>query len=413
MIDVISQTIVANSFQRTMLGLDLGDGATPESVDLFSRATVEQWAEVDPTKYGYLFAQVFEPDVLRELALLEGISDESVVSLGHRPSESMSRLAAMVADTSASSTVELVGLASVLISISRFKVAAGLLDQARLLPAQPWDRFEIAMLDFMISNRCRDGQGSSASFESMRAAVATGSVAPDRTMDCCTQAVVWYLKRGELSRRDFTWFLETGQQIIRTIGPRLDPASVSSWFRALAMIPAATGDARTTRDYMNRAREAAEDTLSRRPRAYEMHLMKTYYESSLKEHLYLTRDLDQAVEAGRALIALDPAWAPSFGELAEVYVAFGRHSEAADLYDRAVAVGPPYVGLHLVRSAKSRMTSGQDEQALVAFTTLAGLAPDSDPVHTIGYPLARKLGLDPVAHFGAAAKQQALRRRHP
>jgi tetratricopeptide (TPR) repeat protein len=203
----------------------------------------------------------------------------------------------------------------------------------------------------------------------MRIALETGEVPPDRAMDACAQAVVWYLKRRELSKVDYEWYLARGTELAET-SDLVDPAVLSSWYRGVAMVPASRGEVESTHAAMERAREAALVTLSHRPRAYEMHLMKTYYESSLKEHMYLTRDIDRAEESGQALIAIDPAWAPSYGELAEAYLAFGRPKPAAELFETAISIGPPYVGHHRLQAARCHQKLGHDEEALEHYLAL-------------------------------------------
>ena len=360
-----------NAFLETLLGLEY----TGDRADLFSQACVGQFEASDPTRYEYLFAQVFEPDVLKEVAVLAGLPYPEVAGLVHRPTAAVAGLAERRAAAADLSVVELVNLAAALISISRFDVADEVLDIAARGAADPGDRFEVEMLRFTVTNRRDDGTGSPHAFRAMRAAIGEGGVPADRIMDACSQAVVWYLKRKEVAEDDFPWFLATGRRLVAR-PDRLDPGSLSAWYRAIAMIPAARGEPVKTRLFMRYAREAAEETIKRRPRAYEMHFLKTYHESSLKEHMYVTRDLAAAEEAGRALIDLDPWWAPSYGELAEAYARFGRHEQAADLYERAVRTGPPYVAHHLVRAARQRERIGQDEQAAAHHRSLAELVPD-------------------------------------
>lgn len=393
-------TLRRNTFQETLLGLEY----TPRpdrSVDLFSRACVEQYHELNLTRFGYLFAQVFEPDVLKEVALLEEESYVSLADLSHRPTAATIRLAELVQNAADLPVIGLVNLASALISISRFDLAVRILEQATVRAADPRESFEIAMLEFVVSNRRDNGTASRQAFLRMRKAIEAGSLPYDRVMDACAQAIVWYLKRRELSEADFNWYLATGNALAKA-PERLDPGSISSWYRALAMLPASRGEARATRRYMQYAREAAGETFTRRPRAYEMHYMKTYYESSLKEHMYVAPDLEKAEEAGHALITLDPAWAPSYGELAEAYLKFGKPEQAARLYDKAVETGPPYVGHHLSCAAKCYETVGNNERALAHYLTLSELAPQSVSVLLAGLKIARGISHESRGYFQCA-----------
>jgi tetratricopeptide (TPR) repeat protein len=378
-----------NAFQQTMLGLEYTEDSGRRA-DLFSQACVEQYRECAAEQFGYLFAQVFEPAVLRESAMLADVPFTHAESLEHQPTAAIRVLARLVKGAEDLSAIARINLASALISISRFGAAQRVLDCRPDRVLKEREAFEAAMLEFVIANRSADGAGSGRAFARMREAIDAGPLPPERVLDACAQAVVWFVKRGEISQDDYARYLETGTALAGTPG-LVESAALSSWYRAIAMIPAREGAAAETRGFMERAREAAEAALSLRPRAYELHLKKTYYESSLKEHLYVTRDVDKAEEAGHSLIALDPAWAPSYGELAEVYARSGRLAAAADRYEQAAAAGPPYYGHHLAQAARCRERAGQEEQALELYLTLAGIADLAPALLADGLRLARKL----------------------
>jgi tetratricopeptide (TPR) repeat protein len=372
-----------NTFQQTMVGLEFAS-RPDDQVDLFSRACVEQYRDCDLTRFGYLFAQVFEPNVLVEVALHEGVPHEQLADLSHRPTGNSAHLADLAANAADLSVVETVNVAAALISISRFEAATMVLANAFAKATGPLEHFEAWMLAFVVANRCDDADRTAQSFSRMREAMETGGVPADRGLDACAQAVVWYMKRKDLTESDFQWYLATGRRLAQRAGA--DPAPLSSWYRALAMVPAAEGDAKQTREYMVRARDAARDTLARRPRAFERHLLKTYLESSLKEFMYVTPDLDRAEESCRALIELDPVWAPSYGEAAEAYLRFGKPDLAAAMYDKAVAAGP-------------HEKCGNTEQALAHYEALSRLVPDNAAVLTAGLDLARARAHSTQTHF--------------
>lgn len=397
--------MIANSFQETLLGLEFtqGDDRRP---DLFSQACVEQYRAADFHRHGYLFAQVFEPNVLVEVAMLAGVAYEEVADLTHRPTPTMARLAELAAGAVDLSAIELINVAAALISVSRFDAATRLLDLAMERSGRTLETFEAWMLRFVVANRCDDGDGTRQAFEHMRAAIETGAIPPDRVVDASAQAVVWYMKRKALNEADYQWYLATGQALVDT-GAGVDPGSISAWYRAVAMVPAAQGDADRTRQYMLRAREAAAETIALRPRAYERHFEKTYLESSLKEHMYVTRDFDRAEEAGLALIALDPVWSPSYAELGDAYLFFGKPKQAAARYRQAVEQGPPYYGYHLQQAAGAASKAGLKEQALDHYLALSDLVPDNPSVLTAGLDLARSVSHPARTHF-----ERLLERTH-
>lgn len=381
-----------NAFTETMLGLEYAS-VPADRVDLFSTACAEQFRDRDLTRFGYLFAQVFDANVLAEVAELTGVPYESVAELRHRPTAAMTLLADLTSDADKLSVVELINVAAALISVSRFGQASRLLALATARAKVGRESFEAWMLAFVVANRCDDQPGSAQAFTRMRQAIELRSIPPERVLDACSLAVVWYLKRKELPEAAYQWYLSTGQALA---GERanVDPAALSSWYRALAMVPAAAGDAETARQ-----------TLAQRPRAYEMHLLKTYHESSLKEHMFVTGDFDRAEESGRALIALDPAWAPSYGELAEAYLRFGRPEQAATMYEKAIQAGPPYYCHHLLGAARAREKSGDNDRAIAHYEALSRLVPDNVAVAEAGLDLARKLSHASQAHFAKLLEQ--------
>jgi hypothetical protein len=400
------QEVCRNSFQQTLIGLEYDECSTTPA-DLFSRAVVEAYRTADTAQFSYLFSQVFEPGVLKEVALLEQVPFDQVNNLEHQATETITELADLVRNHEGLSMVALMNTAAALISISRFSEADRLLRRAAVIGSTPREIFEVAMLQFIISNRRDNGATSPRAFSRMRHCIETSSLPLDRILDACSQAVVWYLKRRELSEQDFGWFLAKGRDIARS--PFYVAASaLSSWYRALAMIPATEGKRVMTRQYMSRAREAALMTVSKQPRAYEMHLVKTYYESSLKEEMYLGGNLRSAEAAGRSLIDLDPAWSPSYGELAEAFMHFGEFAQAAELYETAARNGPPYVGQHTLSAANCHTRLGNRERALDQLLALLSIS-TSQTALRLSLKLAEEISHPACHELKAALNREATR----
>ncbi|MFK0017401.1 tetratricopeptide repeat protein [Streptomyces sp. NPDC091027] len=387
-----------NSFAETLLGLDQS-GAHP--VDLFSRGCTEAFASFEPgNSFGYPFTQVFEPDVLREVALLHALPESEVVSLEYRPTPAARRLADLAGAAAGSSVIHLVGLAAALISVCRFSVAAPLIKEARQQARTGRERFEVAWLDFLVANRCYGGSGSYAAFAAMRAEADLGVIPDSRVVDMCTQAVVWQLKRREVGKAHFSWAVRTGRQLAGRRSVTADTAS--AWYRGVAMLPAAQGNPALTRRYMEMAHRTAVESAATSPGALTGNALKTYYESSVKEHMHLTRDADAALAAGHALVDLDPAWAPSHGELAAAYAWFGHQEQAAAGFERAARTGPPYVGHHVVSAARCRAALGDWDSATDCYLMLLSLAPGSKVALAEGRLAAQRATKDRAAAFDEA-----------
>jgi hypothetical protein len=388
----------SNAFCDTMLSLSFDSDAY--AADIFSRACVESFEQCRWDQFGYSFTQVFEPTVLHEIALLSGVPLARLARLEQPDAPAMPRLRGMIDNPAGHSVAELVNLASCLATISRFDLVRDILAVLAARRTTPREDFEVGWLEFLLANRSDGGVGSPAAFDRMRTAVLARAVPASRVLDASTQAVVWYVKRREVPAESYAWWKELGASLASS-SAKVDPGALSSWYRGVAMVPAAAGDSAATRDYMERARAAAE--AGGGSGAAELNSIKTYHESSIKEHMYLRRDVTAAERAARALIELDPAWSISYGELAEVYVQAERPLQAAEMYEQAVATGPPYVAYHLLKATACRERGDDLSTALGHYEELAAFAPRSRRVLAGGLALARRL-----AHPSTAAFEHGL-----
>ena len=366
-----------NCFHQTMRELSFKDSEDAPA-DLFSRACVEQFEDSPKGHYGYLLAQVFEPYVLAEIADIDGVDPEKMALLEVGESAAISTLRQRVSDRTQLTPVEAVNTAAALISISRFELAQQMLEAGAGQTTSHRDRFEIAMLRFIIHNRFAQKDMMRNDLLAMRQLIESGPLHAERQLDAASQAIVWHLKSNVLSQADFDWFLNLGHTIAAQDG--VESGALSSWYRAVAMVPAAQGDKQATRKIMLAARKAADRSMRARPNAYETHFLKTYHESSIKEHMYVTRDYATAIVEGEALIALDPAWSVSYGEVAEVHRHFGEFDAAAEFFEMATRKGPPYVGHHLFCAAQCNEAAGKTDAAIGQFTKLLETSPDNQSV---------------------------------
>ncbi len=359
-----------------MVGLEVPTG---QPMDIFSESLSRAIAEHDRCRFGFPFTQVFEPALLYEIALLEGAELRALTTFEHRPTATTRLLRDAIAEAAELSVPELVNVASILVCASRFTPASGLVNTAMARSISTREHFELAWLRFVISNRVDDGAGSTEAFERMRRAIEGTGVPRARALDACTQAVVWYVKRREISLPLFRWFIQHGAALAAEGSDELTGCGLSAWYRGVAMVPAATGRAASTRRYMAKALAAAELVERVLPGADSRNALKTYYESTMKEHLHVTGDLDAACDAGLALLDLDPLWSLSVGELAEVHERRSEAERAAELYEHAVGLGPPSVGHHLRRAARCRAAAGRHDLAQDHYRALLALDP-RDPV---------------------------------
>ena len=233
----------------------------------------------------------------------------------------------------------------------------------------------------------------------MRRCIETGSIPDGRILDVCTQAVVWYLKRREVPEEEFDWYARRGMELVEQGWTRLPEGTISSWYRGIAMLPARFGDAVKTRALMERAKQVGEAILSRTGSSYDKHFVKTYYESSMKECMYVRPDPEQAEEFGRRLIELDPLWGPSWSELGEAYAHFRRLPEAADAFDNAVRLGSPWVRYSLRSAADLYEKLGDTDRAFARYYALTLFEDVTPGVIEVGRRLAGAVRPDLVGEL--------------
>lgn len=363
-----------NAFSRTMVELDVTDGATH---DLFSRSVRQHLRDLRSFHWTFPLTQVFEPEVLDEAALLRGLDPSAVRRLDQGSSTAQVLVDAMAAaaDLPAETTL---CVAAALVSVSRFELAHQVLETVDA-SAHPRAAFERAMLEFVIANRTTlSAARMTAAFEAMRAAAQSEEVPRDRLLDACAQAVVWHLKCEAVPRTLFEWFSREGQSLVTHRRDELGAATVSSWYRGIAMVPAGRRDADLTRRVMRQAGRVAEEAIAHAGSgALELTLRKTYHESSVKEYLYVSRDREQALHHADRLVDLDPPWSISHGEKAEVCRSFGMLEEAAENFDAAAAVGPPYVRHHLLQAARAWDELDEPGAALERYDTICAIGEPS------------------------------------
>jgi hypothetical protein len=153
-------TIARNAFQHTLAGFSATQD--PSKADLFSKAAVETYEAKTWTEWGYQFTQIFEPGVLREVAMLEGLAYESLQSMKHRPSPSLRWLGERADAPADLSFKEKLNVAAALISRAQGPSASAR-DCVRRPPASPrqswWSgRHCIGAGNYAAPRRASDGR---------------------------------------------------------------------------------------------------------------------------------------------------------------------------------------------------------------------------------------------------------------
>lgn len=399
-----------NTFTDALLGVEVAEERR-DQLTIVAEEIILGFAGANFDEHDYPLSQVFEPPALWEVCRFAGVDYAAADALQTPETNALSALRWLYEGLAHTTTMQRISLATALVSTSRHRLAREVLNQIDLPRITNRQRFAIAMLSFIVSNRADGGQESSRCFAQMRAAIEAGGVTPHEILDASAHAIVWHLKTGEVSAEQLAWFMKAALEAAQR---GVTALARSSWYRAYAMLPAERRDGALTTKIMDRAHEEALAAIAACDNAGARNLLKTYFESSLKEQLYLHRDLDAAKQVGLKLIKLDPAWSASYGELAQVYSRAGDHATAAQLLERALELGPPYRLLHAYQLAHARAHQGDDDGALALLHDILSIDPSNISACIVGLKHARAIGHASEAVFagGLTALAPTLRPEH-
>lgn len=347
-----------NSFCTFLL-----EARVSSDADLFSLATFEELSGYDP-EVDFRFAQVFEPSVLAEIA----VSNICNYAYLQTDADSNTKVIADIIrlNKECLSSLEMLHASCKLLSLGRFGSVISFLRVLKSRKLSPRLVFEVAMLDFILLNRVSESINYQKQFEIMKGSCQLGNLPASRMLDACSQAVVWYSKCKSISNELHKFFLELGDDIVKST--ETTDSAKSSWYRGRAMTYADDKDYIKTRHTMLKANDfalTADDGSS-----YFKHLEKTYLESTLKEFLYLRKDPIAAISIADKLIDMDVKWSPSYTEKAEIFLHLGDRKNAGKNFLKAASVGFPYVSMNLKKAATEFKKINDTENLRIALKEL-------------------------------------------
>jgi tetratricopeptide (TPR) repeat protein len=117
---------------------------------------------------------------------------------------------------------------------------------------------------------------------------------------------------------------------------------------------------------------------------------KTVSESTVKEMIYVQKDLDTAEAAAMSLVNQDRNWSVSYHELAEVYLLQEKHHSALAAYDSAIAAGMPRLSLSQFMRGSCLFHLGEMEEALEMFDHVLSIDEDNIAAGLNGWKISRK-----------------------
>lgn len=398
-------------FTRAILNLELPKDHG-EGLSIFLRATASAFLSANFDEPTYPTIQTLEPSVLTEIEFLQGavgaLKGETEISA---QAECGALLSWLYKNLPLASTVQRLNLSAVLAGFCRTELAHSILLQISDRPrVRHGDlSFEYQMLLFATCNRLRDRLGSNSAMHTIRLLGESGKLSRHQILDASAQAIVWFHKSKEIDVSTYEWLFKASVEILKSDSDSeaISPSHKSAWYRAAAMRPAGQYDKSLTREIMAKAETFARESIALDKSPFALNNMKTYLESTLKEYTYVTRDYERAEAVGVALLKLDPFWSPNWAEVAEMYMQNNRYERAAQLLNKAIEIGPPYLLSYHYYLAECECQIGNIEQGVKRFHDILLIDSSNRSAALSGLKWAREKGHSTLDLFKDACRNLA------
>lgn len=342
-----------------------------------------------PTSVG----QILDHSILYEISLLTKIPENQLEYLNYPLQGNMKEFKTLLAILDFLEEIEKLNLVATLFQISRFKFAQKIFLNINLknLPLK-YHPFYLTT-DFVIKNRLGLKNNYHEEFLRFKNLLEEYDVSPENTLQLCSQAIVWASKTKNNDLTD--WFESTALKAIpeaKTLKTNSSYAALSSFYRGYAMIFADRGDIAKTREIMLSAlAEASKITPQNDIEEFvKFNLIKTYHESSVKEYLYVKKDLEAALESAHKIIELDPHWSISHQELADIYLKMKKYDQALKCYERSLEIGLPRISFAQYMKGLCLEKQGDFHGAIVEYKKNLKFDPLAISSGVSGYNLALK-----------------------
>lgn len=364
-----------NTFYQMMIGIGFPD-REDRAQSIFNRACAWSYKTANFDDVGYKYIQIFEPGVLNELIALDNAQGRGAEQTGEiRGNNHIAQLDWLHSNLKQVSTVQRLNLAAAYASFCRVGESARILETISDTPrVRDGDlRFEYLMLKFVVCNRLQDRAGSRQAMAAFLDMGKNRKLSVHQIIEVSCQATVWYHKTSEIDKEVYTWFLRKSNALVRDSSAHVGNRIKSSWYRATAMIPSAENKHSASRELMSRAKEYALRANGEVSDPYVLNELKTYYESTIKEHLYYSKDYAKAELAGLSLLKIDPYWSPNWAEVAQVYMTINRFEKAKQLLNKAITLGPPYLNYYHYLLAECECQLGDIDTGLQRYRSILSL----------------------------------------
>ncbi|MCT8343574.1 hypothetical protein LG003_12165 [Photorhabdus kleinii] len=353
---------------------------------------------------GYVITQALEPSFLKEVSDTVNIPYMMVENFTYpckSPGDALQWLLSMKPYLP---DIQKLNLARALITTARYRLAQEILAEINSQKFHPEQQMTYLITRFIADNRLGIHANHTYLFENIRTIIETEKISEENILEVASLAIVWYLKTKAIDPVTYEWFEACGKCVVERIIKRETfkaKLALSSFYRAYAMVPAATGDSSATCALMLKAQHFAESLEPQNDleEALAATAKKTVLESSIKEMLYVNQDFDAAEQYGLELISLDPHWSINYQELAEVYIKKSEYEKALKQYKNAKHVGLPRATLTEYMIGVCHAYLGDSVAAVDAFKRVLQADVTNISAGLSGYKVASKNDLSSKEYF--------------
>jgi len=379
-----------DAFSRAILFYeDTGESRTNWSQSICAGLADHNFDEVP-----FRMPQLLEPSTLAEVACRYALPVSEIEFFSYELAGPVTKLRWLADMLKWATPVQQLSLTQCLAASCRYHFAFRILTQISYDRLQPDQRVTYYLTRFAICNRLEMSSSHQNDFLALKSLVLAHHLPPARVLDICSQAIVWKMKNDAITDDLYEWFVGNGKVAVSEIASSnalTDLVSLSSFYRGLAMVPAAIGDAPRTRQYMLLAEHYAEVIMQSEDRGTiaAREARKTVYESKLKEMLYVACDIEAAREVANELVLYDPNWSISYHEAAEVELKDKEWKAALECFENAYHIGFPRItySQYMIGACHQKLTNF--DQALNAFKNTLSLDATNISAGIAGYNIAK------------------------
>lgn len=364
-----------NSFERTLLYLGKSQHSSLFEEQIHTAYETQNFDELD-----YSLGQLLEPSVLNELSITTKISVENLQKLNH---PFHGKLQWLIQNRDFLHNQSRLNLALFLMSICRYQMSIEELNKINPQELSISAQLDYQSAKFMAHNRLEEYDKAHDALEACSHLINHREIKASKKINLIAFAIVWNIKTPSVSSTAimdrFISQEESSIEELTLTGGFEACATLSNYYRAVAMRNISPTQVRKTMQLSLRFADSLSPTNARQA-IVKKQLLKTCYESTIKEHLYVSGDFVAAEEAAKKLIEMDPLWSISWAELGEVYKKQSRLRKAAEAYEMAVNIGAPRVPHHLYQAALCRYELKEHSRCLKHLKKLLTFEPKNESV---------------------------------